>query len=257
MLRFMCMYIYVHISYSVWYCMILYVYVYILPRTMVTNKGCANQVLDGVPSPGSPLSWELFPLQPTSSLLVEETHQTTNLGGPYESTEVCLQHPLSRLFLLHHRVWCVSTVSNHAFCWWNHRLFWLNYHISYILLLVKYWWNSPIVTMLPLHIWVPHNFCTLRQGQCWKRAWLPGQELPVQPGPDKVFLGAHDVFSTYKNYGFYDPNGFEQTMISGNFKKGDPSQKNGALHTKKKQILLFYDTCDLRKRSGGLQCKVA
>ena len=70
--------------------MILYVYVYFFFREawlhMVTNKGCANQVLDGVPKSWKPLI--LFAAGGRNS------PAPTNLGGPHESTEVCLQHPL-------------------------------------------------------------------------------------------------------------------------------------------------------------------
>ena len=230
--------------------MILYVYVYILPRTMVTNKGCANQVLNGVPKSWKPLIMGIISVAAYILFAAGGRNSPNNQqGGPHESTEVCLQHPLSRLFLLHHRVWCWHGVKSRVLLMKSPlvlvKLSQFLYLVTGIILV-----NSPIVTMLPLHIWVPHDFCTLRQGQ-WKRTWLPGQELPVQPGPDKVFLGAHDVFSSYKNYGF------EQTMNSGNFKKKVIQAIRMEHYAPKKKILLFYETCDLSNRSGGLQCKVA
>lgn len=202
---YVCLCVYIYNIYSVWYCMILYVYVYILPRTMVTNKGFANQVLDGVPKSWKPLIMGIISVAAYILFAAGGRNSPNNQqGGPHESTEVCLQHPLSRLFLLHHRVWCWHGVKSRVLLMKSPlvlvKLSQFLYLVTGIILV-----NSPIVTMLPLHIWVPHDFCTLRQGQCWKRTWLPGQELPVQPGPDKVFLGAHDVFSTYKNYGFHDP----------------------------------------------------
>ena len=134
---FMCTYIYIYIYYilydTAWYCM--YMYIYFREPRLPTKDVLIKFWMES-PSPGSPLSWESFPLQPTSSLLlVEETHQTTNKVAPTNPQKfVCnIPYPDCSCFIT---VFDADTVSNHAFCWWNHRLFWLNYHNSYILLLV-------------------------------------------------------------------------------------------------------------------------
>jgi hypothetical protein len=72
---------------------------------MVTNKGFANQVLDGVPKSWKPLIMGIISVAAYILFAAGGRNSPNNQqGGPHESTEVCLQHPLSRLFLLHHRV---------------------------------------------------------------------------------------------------------------------------------------------------------